>query len=189
MILALVADDGSVHEVDDPCSAEPILCAADAELQKCDLALIRSEGILTVRGELGEADEPGEADETDDQAGDFELLISFDANGQRYGLYIPLDPPIMIARLHGEAAMLLEGEEFERFRPRVEQMLADLAPHPVPMTHPVPLNADTLSGGTLHVTVRATPTFRVRLRLATALMRLAACLVGLELRVEHRPRG
>jgi hypothetical protein len=55
------------------------------------------------------------------------------------------------------------------------------------MTHTVPLNADTLSGGTLHVVVRATTVFRIRLWLATALMRLAALLVGLELCVECHP--
>lgn len=132
VVLARVADDGSAREVDDPCSAEPILSAADAELRKYDLALIRSEGILTVRGEMGEADDLDDLDEPDEPDEAFELLISFDANGQRYGLYIPLDPPIMIARLHGEAATLLEGEEHERVYLRVEQMLAEPAPHPHP---------------------------------------------------------
>lgn len=55
------------------------------------------------------------------------------------------------------------------------------------MDHTLTVGADTLSGGTLHVTLRATTVFRARLWLATALMRLAALLVGLELCVQCHP--
>jgi hypothetical protein len=129
VILAHVADDGSVCGVDDPRAAESILCAADAELQKYGITLIRSAGILTVRGEMGEADPEdmdwSESDEDDGEADDCEPLISFDASGQHYELCIPLDPCFLVARLHGETASLLDSEEFDRIHACVEQALGD----------------------------------------------------------------
>lgn len=56
------------------------------------------------------------------------------------------------------------------------------------MDHAIPVNADTFAGSTLTVTLRTTPTFRARLWLATALMWLAAQLVGMELQIEHHPQ-
>jgi hypothetical protein len=171
VVLASVDDDGVACEVDDPYAAEPILRAADAELEGFDLALIRSAGMLTVRGELGEADEADEPDEPDE--GSYELLISLDANGERFGLYIPVDPLIVVARLHGETATLVEGEEFERVSQELGEPAAPASDAPPPAT--------------LRISLRLSPMLRVRIWLATALVRLASRLVVVGLRVEPRP--
>ncbi|MFM1799818.1 MAG: hypothetical protein RLZZ117_2096 [Cyanobacteriota bacterium] len=108
--------------------AEPILSVADVVLQEHDLTLVRSAVTLTVSGELEEPDaedleevmEEGEEDEESDL---YELLIAFRANDQEYGLYIPLDPFFVVARIEGSEAVVVEGEEFERVQPRIEAEL------------------------------------------------------------------
>jgi hypothetical protein len=108
--------------------AEPILSVADVVLQEHDLTLVRSAVTLTVSGELEEPDpdeleediEDGEDDEESDL---YELLIAFRANDQEYGLYIPLDPFFVVARIEGSEAVVVEGEEFERIQPRIEAEL------------------------------------------------------------------
>ena len=108
--------------------AEPILSVADVVLQEHDLTLVRSAVTLTVSGELEEPDpdeledemEDGEDDEESDL---YELLIAFRANDQEYGLYIPLDPFFVVARIEGAEAVVVEGEEFERIQPRIEAEL------------------------------------------------------------------
>jgi hypothetical protein len=111
--------------------AEPILSVADVVLQEHDLMLVRSAVTLTVSGELDEQD-PDEIDEDmdeeleSDDEGESDLydeLISFRADNQEYGLYIPLDPFFVVARLEGDKALVVEGEEFERVQPRIEAEL------------------------------------------------------------------
>jgi hypothetical protein len=111
--------------------AEPILSVADVVLQEHDLMLVRSAVTLTVSGELDEQD-PDEIDEDmdeeleSDDEGESDLydeLISFRADNQEYGLYIPLDPFFVVARLVGDTALVVEGEEFERVQPRIEAEL------------------------------------------------------------------
>jgi len=106
-------------------ASEPILSVADVGLQEHDLTLVRSAVTLTVSGELEEPD-PDELD--DDEDGDeesetYELLVSFLADEQEYGLYIPLDPFFVVARIEGGEGVLVEGEEFERVQPRIEAEL------------------------------------------------------------------
>ncbi|MCS5697905.1 DUF3727 domain-containing protein [Cyanobium sp. FGCU-52] len=106
-------------------ASEPILSVADVVLQEHDLTLIRSAVTLTVSGELEEPD-PDELE--DDEDGDeesetYELLVSFLADEQEYGLYIPLDPFFVVARIEGGEGVLVEGEEFERVQPRIEAEL------------------------------------------------------------------
>ena len=95
--------------------------------------LFRSAATLTVSGELDEHD-PDELEEDldeedldeDDEDGEtdlYEMLIQFRAGDQEYGLYIPLDPFFVVARLQGGEAVLVEGEEFERIQPLIEQEL------------------------------------------------------------------
>jgi hypothetical protein len=40
-------------------------------------------------------------------------------------LYIPLDPFFVVARMNGDGALLVEGEEFERVQPRIEAELEE----------------------------------------------------------------
>jgi hypothetical protein len=124
-------EDEVIEELD---AAEEILRVADVVLQEHDLTLVRSAATLTVSGELEEHD-PEELEddleddldaEEDDEDGEtdlYEMLIQFRAGDQEYGLYIPLDPFFVVARLQGGEGVLVEGEEFERIQPRIEQEL------------------------------------------------------------------
>lgn len=104
---------------------EPVLGVADVVLQEHDLILVRSAATLTVSGELEEPD-PEDLDpeeESDGEMETYELLVSFLVEGQEYGLYIPLDPFFVVARIDGSEAYLVEGEEFDRVQPRIEAEL------------------------------------------------------------------
>jgi len=122
-------DEGDEPELIDTIEAsEPILSVADVVLQEHDLTLVRSAVTLTVNGELDEP-EPDELDdeeegETDDTE-TYELLVSFLVEDQEYGLYIPLDPYFVVARMDGTEAVLVEGEEFDRVQPRIEAELEE----------------------------------------------------------------
>ena len=118
-------DDDEVIEVLD--GAEPILSVAEVVLQEHDLTLVRSAVTLTVSGELEEPDpdeleeDDLEDEEDDDEETDlYEMLIQFRAEGKEYGLFIPLDPFFVVARMQNGEGVLVEGEEFERVQPRIE---------------------------------------------------------------------
>jgi hypothetical protein len=121
-------DDQDPELIDTIDATEPILSVADVVLQEHDLTLVRSAVTLTVSGELDEP-EPEELDDEDDEADDdsetYELLVSFLVDNQEYGLYIPLDPFFVVARMEGGEAVLVEGEEFERVQPRIEAELEE----------------------------------------------------------------
>ena len=127
--LVKIADDDSDDEVIDELSgAEPILSVADVVLQEHDLTLVRSAVTLTVSGELDEPDPEDLDDEIeegdDDEESDlYEMLIQFRAEGEEYGLFIPLDPFFVVARMENGEGRLVEGEEFERIQPRIEAEL------------------------------------------------------------------
>jgi hypothetical protein len=108
-------------------SNEPILSVADVVLQEHDLTLVRSAVTLTVNGELDEPDldELEEEDEADDDSEKFELLDTFMVQEQEYGLYIPLDPFFVVARMTDGQAILIEGEEFDKIQPLIEVELED----------------------------------------------------------------
>ena len=110
--------------IDSIASSEPILSVADVVLQEHDLTLVRSAVTLTVNGELDEP-EPEDADdeEGDDESETYELLVSFLVEEQEYGLYIPLDPFFVVARMDDGSAVLVEGEDFDRIQPRIEAEL------------------------------------------------------------------
>ncbi len=126
-LFRLTDDDGEPELIDGIEGQEAILSVADVVLQEHDLTLVRSAVTLTVSGELDEPD----PDDLDGEEGDdedtetYELLIQFMADGQEYGLYIPLDPFFVVARMKGGEAVLVEGEEFERIQPRIEAELEE----------------------------------------------------------------
>ncbi|HYP04576.1 MAG TPA: DUF3727 domain-containing protein, partial [Cyanobium sp.] len=102
-------------------ATEPVLSVADVVLQEHDLTLVRSAVTLTVSGELEEPEaEHLDDEEADDDSETYELLVSFLVDDQEYGLYIPLDPFFVVARMEGSEAFLVEGEEFDRVQPRIE---------------------------------------------------------------------
>jgi hypothetical protein len=128
-------EDELIEELD---AAEEVLRVADVVLQEHDLTLIRSAATLTVSGELEESDPEeleddldDEIDGEDDEESDlYEMLIQFRAGDREYGLYIPLDPFFVVARLAAGAGVLVEGEEFERVQPLIEQELEDRESEP-----------------------------------------------------------
>jgi hypothetical protein len=125
-LFRLTDDEEEPELIDTVDATEPILSVADVVLQEHDLTLVRSAVTLTVSGELEEPDPDDFDDEDDDAAEDtdtYELLVSFLVDDQDYGLYIPLDPFFVVARMEGDAAVLVEGEEFERVQPRIEAEL------------------------------------------------------------------
>ena len=117
-------------ELMDPTNAsEPVLSTAEVVLQEHELNLVRSAVTLTVAGELDEPDPEdldleGEEDD-EEEAETYELLVSFLVAEQEYGLYIPLDPFFVVARLENGHAHLVEGDELERVQPRIEAELDD----------------------------------------------------------------
>jgi hypothetical protein len=119
--------DGREPELIDTIEAtEPVLSVADVVLQEHDLTLVRSAVTLTVSGELDEPepeDLDDEEEDEDDDSETYELLVSFLVDDQEYGLYIPLDPYFVVARMDGSRAVLVEGEEFDRVQPRIEAEL------------------------------------------------------------------
>ncbi|MFU8886889.1 MAG: DUF3727 domain-containing protein [Cyanobacteriota bacterium] len=119
-------DDADPDLIDSIDASEPILSVADVVLQEHDLTLVRSAVTLTVSGELDEPDPDDLDDEdADDDSETYELLVSFLVNDEEYGLYIPLDPFFVVARMEGSEALLVEGEEFERVQPRIEAELEE----------------------------------------------------------------
>lgn len=122
------ADDEVIDQLD---ADESILANAEAVLQDLDLTLVRSAVTLTVSGDLEEPD----ADELDEELEDeleededeetdlYEMLIQFRADDQDYGLFIPLDPFFVVARMEGGEAVLVEDEEFKRVQPLIEKEL------------------------------------------------------------------
>lgn len=109
-------------------ATEPILSVADVVLQEHDLTLVRSAVTLTVNGELDEPEPDDLDDEEDEDADDsetYELLVSFLVDDREYGLYIPLDPYFVVARMDGSQAVLVEGDEFDRVQPRIEAELEE----------------------------------------------------------------
>ena len=103
---------------------EQVLNNADAVLQEHDLKLIRSAVTLTVSGELEEPiyDEL-EEDNFNDDSETYELLVSFNLLEQEYGLYIPLDPFFIVAKLTDQGAILIEDDEFDKVQPLIESEL------------------------------------------------------------------
>ena len=110
-------------------SSEEILTVADVVLQEHDLVLVRSAVTLTVSGELDEPDpeelEEDENDDFDTETETYELLVSFLVEEQEYGLYIPLDPFFVVAKMRNGNAELVEGEDFDKIQPRIEAELED----------------------------------------------------------------
>jgi hypothetical protein len=118
-------DDEEPELIETIHTSEPILSVADVVLQEHDLLLVRSAVTLTVSGELEEPD-PDELDDDedpDDDSDTYELLVSFMVENGEYGLYIPLDPFFVVARLQDGDGLVVEGDEFERVQPLIEAEL------------------------------------------------------------------
>ena len=104
---------------------EQILQNADAVLQEHDLILVRSAVTLTVSGELEEPvyDDLEEDEVNKDESETYELLVNFNVLNDEYGLYVPLDPFFIVAKIVENGAILVEDEEFDRVQPLIESEL------------------------------------------------------------------
>ena len=104
---------------------EKILQNADAVLQEHDLSLVRSAVTLTVSGELEEPvyDDLEEDEVNKDDSETYELLVNFNVLNDEYGLYVPLDPFFIVAKIVENGAILVEDEEFDRVQPLIESEL------------------------------------------------------------------
>ena len=128
-LVRIAADeDGEDEVIEELDGAEAILSVADVVLQEHDLTLVRSAVTLTVSGELDEPDldeleDELEGEDDEDDSDLYEMLIQFRSGDQEYGLYIPLDPFFVVARLEDGVGVLVEDEEFERIQPRIEAEL------------------------------------------------------------------
>ncbi len=121
-----LAEEGDPELIETISSSEPILAVADVVLQEHDLTLVRSAVTLTVTGELDEPDpEELEEEDVEDDSETYELLVSFRAEEEEYGLYIPLDPFFVVGKLKDGQATLVEGEEFDKIQPLIESELED----------------------------------------------------------------
>ena len=125
-----LTDDADPEPINSVTSSEPILSVADVVLQEHDLVLVRSAITLTVSGELEEPDqdeleELEDDDDLDEDSETFELLVSFMVDAQEYGLYIPLDPFLVLVRMVDGQAELLNDEELDRVQPRIEAELEE----------------------------------------------------------------
>ena len=123
-------EDDEPEPITSVSSSEPILSVADVVLQEHDLVLVRSAITLTVSGELEEPDqedleELDDEDDLDDDAETFELLVSFMVDAQEYGLYIPLDPFLVLVRMVDGQAELLNEDELDRIQPLIEAELEE----------------------------------------------------------------
>jgi len=125
-----LSDEAEPEPITEVASSEPILSVADVVLQEHDLVLVRSAITLTVSGELEEPnqedlEELEEEDDVDEDAETFELLVSFMVEAQEYGLYIPLDPFLVLVRMIDGQAELLNDEELDRIQPLIEAELEE----------------------------------------------------------------
>ena len=109
----------------DPHQYPQVLDDLDMALQEQELCLVRSAGVLTVAGELDDAD--GEADpdgaEEDGDPETYVLLASVWRGGTEFGLYGSLDPCFLVARLGPGTAELLAPHELAKLQPLVEEAL------------------------------------------------------------------
>ena len=133
--IAAEDSDGEDEVIDQLDADETILANAEAVLQDLDLTLVRSAVTLTVSGDLEEPDAEdlddedldeeieAELEDEDDETDLYEMLIQFRADDQDYGLFIPLDPFFVVARMENGEAVLVEDEEFRRVQPLIEKEL------------------------------------------------------------------
>ena len=116
-------DNAEPVPITEVASSEPILSVADVVLQEHDLVLVRSAITLTVSGELEEPEQ--DDDDVDEDAETFELLVSFMVEAEEYGLYIPLDPFLVLVRMVDGQALLLSDDELDRVQPLIEAELEE----------------------------------------------------------------
>ena len=81
--------------------------------------------LTTTNDSDADKDADNDDDNNDDDSETYELLVNFKVKENEYGLYIPLDPFFVVAKLKDGIATLVEGEEFDQIQPRIERELEE----------------------------------------------------------------
>jgi hypothetical protein len=117
--------------IEDEAEIERLFPIAKAVLEEQNLTLKRTAVTLTVEGELPDEDEDDELleqDGSDDQE-ELQFLASFYHEEQEFGVYAPLDPLFILARMTGDnQPQLLSPDELEKIEPllpMIEDQLLD----------------------------------------------------------------
>ena len=123
-------EDSLVDLEDD--EVDVVFLTARAVLAEQDMELTQTALTLTAKGSAPVPDEEDIvtldlSDESGDlDAEDFQLLANFFHEEQEYAIYTPLNPLLIFVRLEQEGKpVLLEPEEFEMIRPRLEDQFFD----------------------------------------------------------------
>lgn len=126
--------------VEDEDTIKTIFPTAKAVLEEQNLTLLSTAITLTVEGDLPDVEEEDvnsgaelngsehhQVDDADDldEAEEFQLLAIFYHQEQEYGVYTPLDPFLIVARLDNDEPQLISPEEYERIEPLLEAALAE----------------------------------------------------------------
>ena len=116
--------DADPELIADPHQYPQVLDDLDMALQEQELCLVRSAGVLTVAGELDNADPDGvDAPTEDDDPDTYVLLAGVCHGGTEFGLYGSMDPCFLLARLGPGTAELLTPDALAKLQPLVEEAL------------------------------------------------------------------
>ena len=116
-----INSEEDIQEIIDLDEDDEILKNADSVLQEHNLKLIRSASTLTVSGDLEEPiyDELEEGYLDDDEE-EYDHLVSFNVNNDKYEILMPVFPYFILGELKDEGALLLDKDDEERIGPLVE---------------------------------------------------------------------
>ncbi|NJM56970.1 MAG: DUF3727 domain-containing protein [Synechococcales cyanobacterium RU_4_20] len=131
-------DDEEPVPVEEDSELKALFPTAKAVLEEQNLTLLPTAITLTVEGDLPDledeedeeadlngADHYGFDDEDElDEEEEFQLLAIFYYQEREYGIYTPLDPFLIVARLENEEPKLISEEEYARIEPLLEAELA-----------------------------------------------------------------
>lgn len=125
-------EDGEEEEpiaVEDDRDIDVLFSIAKAVLEEQNLTLKRTAVTLTVEGDLPDAEDDSEYLEGEDDEEELQFLASFYHEEQEFGVYAPLDPFFILARLNDDGQPeLLSPEELEKIEPMlpmIEDQLLD----------------------------------------------------------------
>lgn len=125
-------EDGDEEEpipVEDERDIDVLFSIAKAVLEEQNLTLKRTAVTLTVEGDLPETEDDSEFLEGDEDDEELQFLASFYHEEQEFGVYAPLDPFFILARLNeNDEPELLSPEELEKIEPMlpmIEDQLLD----------------------------------------------------------------
>ena len=124
-------EDEEAVPVEDGGDIDRLFPIAKAVLEEQNLTLKRTAVTLTVEGELPDLEDEDELleDGDEDDQEELQFLASFYHEEQEFGIYAPLDPFFILARMDdNDQPQLLSAEELEKIEPllpMIEEQLLD----------------------------------------------------------------